>query len=91
MTSENNVSSFTSEVGQVQALMAKYKTDVSFKAAFDAADSPEVAVQVAAMHGITVSARDIMALGKASDELLDEALGDVSGGGAPPQFNFSIN
>ena len=91
MTSENKDSSLTSEVGQVQALMAKYHADLTFKAAFDAADSPEEAVQVAARHGITVSTRDIMALGEASGELSDEALGDVSGGGKWDELNITMN
>jgi predicted ribosomally synthesized peptide with nif11-like leader len=87
MTSENNDSSLTSEAGQVQLLIAKCQSDPAFKAAFDAAVSPEEAVQVAARYGIAVCTRDIIALGKTSEELSDKALEGVSGGKSLGFFN----
>ena len=39
----------------VQALLAKYQSDPTFKAAFDAAGPTAAAVQVAAQYGLHVS------------------------------------
>lgn len=79
-------------MGQVQALMQKYSTDSVFKTEFDAASTREDAVQVAARHGIAVSAQDIVALGEATPELSDDILDRVSGGagGMEPDFNFTF-
>ena len=64
----------------VQALIAKYQSDSTFKAAFDAAGPTEEAVRVAALHGITVTLRDVLALGSASEDMSDALLECVSGG-----------
>ena len=64
----------------VQALLAKYQSDSAFKAAFDAAGPTEEAVRIAAQHGITVTLRDVLALGPASENLSDALLEHVSGG-----------
>ncbi len=89
MNTQNRSSELAS--GQVQALLKKYRADASFKAEFDAASTREDAVQVAARHGIAVSAQDIAALGEASSELSDDILDVVCGGGMPPEFNFTLN
>jgi hypothetical protein len=81
------IQKLTSEAGQVQLLMAKYQSSPAFKAAFDAADSPEEAVPVAARYGIAVCTRDIIALGAAIEELSNEALEGVSGGKPLAFFN----
>lgn len=69
-----------STTGQVQALLQKYSADPAFKSEFDAATTREEAVQVAARHGIAVSAQDIAALGESSQELSDAVLDRVCGG-----------
>ena len=73
----------------VQALLAKYQSDSAFKAAFDAAGPTEEAVRVAAQHGITVTLRDVLALGPASKELSDALLEQVSGGSGQKYTEFS--
>ena len=65
----------------VQALLAKYQSDSAFKAALDAAGPTEEAVRIAAQQGITVTLGEIQALTSASEDLSDEALEGVSGGG----------
>lgn len=76
--------------GQVQALLQKYSADPAFKAELDAASTREEAVQVASRHGISISTRDIAALGEASQELPDAVLDRVCGGDLA-RLNVSFN
>lgn len=81
----------------VQALLAKYQSDPTFKEAFNAAESAAAAVLVAAQYGLTVSLSDVQALGPASEDLSDGLLMNVAGGaigdGRVPNgaMNFTIN
>ena len=43
----------------MQELLAKYQSDLAFKAALDAADSAAAAVQVAAQYGLTASLSEL--------------------------------
>ncbi len=75
-----NPNSALSAASPVQALLAKYQSDPTFKAAFDAAASVEAAVRVAEQHGIDVSREDLQAMGPASDDVSDALLEKVAGG-----------
>ena len=86
MNSENKLQP---EETALQALIAKYQSDSTFKAAFDAAGPTEEAVRVAALHGITVTLRDVLALGPLSEELSDALLDHVSGGTSHPACNLN--
>ncbi len=72
----------------LQALIAKYRSDSAFKAAFDAAGSTEEAVRIAAQQGITVTLGEILALGSVIGDLSDAHLDQVSGGGREQQHIF---
>lgn len=72
-----------SVVSAVQALLAKYQSDPTFKSAFDAAASVEAAVRVAAQYGIDVSREDLQAMGPVSDDVSDALLDKVAGGTGP--------
>jgi predicted ribosomally synthesized peptide with nif11-like leader len=79
----------------VQVLMEKYCADSGFRSEFDEASNSEEAVRVAARHGIPVSIGDITALGEASNELSDNILARVSGGGGSgesySEFNYTFS
>jgi len=64
----------------VQALLARYQSDPTFKAALDAAGSTTAAVQVATQYGLTVSINELQALRPASADVSDAALENVAGG-----------
>ncbi len=74
----------------VQALLAKYRSDPAFKAAFDAAGPSEAAVQLAVQQGFQVSLTDFQALG-ASQEVSDALLESVAGGGVTKLTNLPID
>ena len=66
---------------QMQALMARYQADATFKAALDAAASVQDAVQVAVDHGFTVAVADFTSASPAQDrDVSDDELEGQSGG-----------
>ena len=65
---------------QLQAFIAKDKSDTTLQEKLKAAASPDAAVEIAKDAGFAITAEDIQSMQSATVELSDEELEDAAGG-----------